>query len=135
IFSFIFTYIQKITGIRSCSVLHTQTSMKKSNKSPADRAAINRINARLSTGPRTDKGKASSRLNALRHTLCSQTVVSSNNNIVAYVNFQKRFFDDLQPKGIIEEQLVQTLTDCSWRLNCARIYETSLITLGTQAQV
>src|SRR5207248_3884156 len=93
--------------------------------SPADRAAINRNNARLSTGPRTDNGKAISRLNAMRHTLCSQTVVSSKNNLIAYAQFQKRFFNDLQPQGIIEEQLTQTLADCSWRLNCARAYETN----------
>ncbi len=108
-------------------------SRQMSNTNPTkDRAAINRENARFSTGPRTDKGKEVSRLNAMRHTLCSQTVVSSKNNLSAYVSFTKRFFDDLQPKGVIEEQLVQTLADCSWRLNCARIYETNLLTLGSQ---
>jgi hypothetical protein len=108
--------------------------MSTTNKSRADRAAINRENARFSTGPRTDKGKAVSRLNAIRHTLCSQTVVSSKNNLNAYALFQKRFFDDLQPQGIVEVQLTQTLADCSWRLNCARAYETNLITLGTEEQ-
>lgn len=108
--------------------------MSNTNKSPTDRAAINRANARFSTGPRTDAGKEISRLNAIRHTLCSQTVVSSKNNLIAYVQFQKRFFDDLQPQGIIEEQLTQTLADCSWRLNCARAYETNLLTLGAEEQ-
>src|SRR5438477_2616998 len=108
--------------------------MSTTNKSPANRAAINRANARFSTGPRTDAGKAISRLNAIRHTLCSQTVVSSKNNLIAYVQFQKRFFDDLQPQGIIEVQLTQTVADCSWRLNCARAYETNLLTLGTEEQ-
>jgi len=75
-----------------------------------------------------------SRLNAMRHTLCSQTVVSSKNNLSAYAAFQKRFFDDLQPVGIIEVQLTQTLADCSWRLNCARAYETNLLTLGAEEQ-
>src|SRR5207248_4716243 len=62
------------------------------------------------------------------------TVVSSKNNLSAYAAFQKRFFDDLQPKGILEVQLTQTLADCSWRLNCARAYETNLLTLGAQEQ-
>src|SRR5438105_10717593 len=75
-----------------------------------------------------------SRLNAMRHTLCSQTVVSSKNNLSAYAAFQKRFFDDLQPVGIIEVQLTQTLADGSWRLNCARAYETNLLTLGAEEQ-
>src|SRR5205807_7538133 len=80
------------------------------------------------------EGKAASRLNAMKHTLCSQTVVSTKNNLVAYARFRKSFFDDLQPKGIIEVQLTQTLADCSWRLNCARAYETNLLTLGAEEQ-
>src|SRR5437868_8426974 len=101
---------------------------------PIDRAAINRQNASHSTGPRTPEGKEASRLNAMRHTLCSQTVVSTKANLVAYARFRKRFFEDLQPKGIIEVQLTQTLADCSWRLNCARAYETNLLTLGADEQ-
>ena len=60
--------------------------------------------------------------------------MSSKNNLSAYAAFQKRFFDDLQPVGIIEVQLTQTLADCSWRLNCARAYETNLLTLGAEEQ-
>jgi hypothetical protein len=108
--------------------------MSTTTDPPTDRAAINRENARRSTGPRTPAGKDISRLNAMRHTLCSQTVVSTKNNLMAYQRFKKRFWDDLQPKGIIEVQLVQTLTDCSWRLNCARAYETNLLTLGAEEQ-
>jgi hypothetical protein len=115
--------------------------MRNIDKSSTDRAAINRENARRSTGeavpqsvPRTPAGKDISRLNAMRHTLCSQTVVSTKNNLVVYGRFRKRFLDDLQPQGIIEVQLVQTLTDSSWRLNCARAYETNLLTLGAEEQ-
>src|SRR5438105_6023514 len=71
----------------------------------------------------------------MRHTLCSQTVLSTKSNLIAYARFRKRFFDDLQPKGIIEVQLTQTLADCSWRLNCARAYETNLLTLGAEEQL
>ena len=101
-------------------------------KPPTTRAAINRANAQHSTGPRTAAGKAISRLNALRHTLCSQTVVSTRANLRAYERYRKRWFQDLQPKGIIEVQLVQTLADCGWRLNCARAYEANLLTVGSQ---
>jgi hypothetical protein len=108
--------------------------MSTTTDPPTDRAAINRENARHSTGPRTPAGKDISRLNAMRHTLCSQTVVSTRHNLLAYQRFRKRFLDDLQPKGIIEAQLVQTLADSSWRLNCARAYETNLLTLGAEEQ-
>jgi hypothetical protein len=40
----------------------------------AQRARINRRNAQKSTGPRTDAGKAASRLNAIKHGLRAQTV-------------------------------------------------------------
>ena len=109
--------------------------MSDTDQPPTDRATINRENARRSTGPKTPEGKATSRLNAMRHTLCSQTVVSTRSNLVAYARFRKRFFDDLQPKGIIEVQLTQTLADCSWRLNCARAYETNLLTVGAEEQL
>jgi hypothetical protein len=109
--------------------------MSNTDKSTTDRAAINRENARRSTGPKTPEGKATSRLNAITHTLCSQTVVSTKKNLIGYARFRKRFFDDLQPKGIIEVQLTQTLADCSWRLNCARAYETNLLTLGSEEQL
>ena len=32
-------------------------------------------------------------------------------------------------------QLTQTLADCSGRLNCARVYETNLLTLGAEEQL
>ena len=97
---------------------------------PADRASINRENALHSTGPRSGAGKQRSSLNAIRHGLTGQTVVLPSEDHAAYRAFTKRFFDDLQPKGVLEEQLVQTLADCSWRLNRARAIESNLLTLG-----
>ena len=96
----------------------------------ADRASINRENALHSTGPRTVAGKQRSSLNAIRHGLTGQTVVLPSEDLAAYQIFRKRFFDDLQPKGVLEEQLVETLAECSWRLNRARAIETNLLTLG-----
>src|ERR1700676_2801538 len=89
---------------------------------------------RVISGPKTPKGKPTARVNAMRLSLCSQTVVSTKSNLVAYARFRKRFFADLEPKGIVEVQLTQTLADCSWRLNCARAYETNLLTLGAEEQ-
>src|ERR1700693_3393371 len=100
------------------------------NGADVDRASVNRENARHSTGPRTETGKQRSSLNALRHGLTGQTIVLPCEDLAAYQTFTKRFFDDLQPRGVIEEQLVQTLADASWRLNRARAIETNLLTLG-----
>ena len=99
-----------------------------------DRAAINRENARRSTGPRTPEGKKRASLNAMRHGLTGQTIVSPGQDLSAYLRFTGRFHDDLLPKGAIETQLVQTIADNSWRLNRARVYENNLLTIGFNEQ-
>src|SRR5947209_18848198 len=104
--------------------------MSNTEQIPPDRAAINRENARHSTGPRTPAGKKRASLNALRHGLTGQTVVSPQDDLDQYQRFLRRFFSDLKPKGAVEVQLVQTIADSSWRLNRARVYENNLLTLG-----
>jgi hypothetical protein len=111
-----------------CVILKSRMSII--NQAPNDRAAINRENARRSTGPRTPEGKKRASLNAMRHGLTGQTVVSPKDDLSAYLRFTRRFYDDLKPKGAIESQLVQTIADNSWRLNRARVYENNLLTIG-----
>ena len=101
---------------------------------PRDRAAINRENARHSTGPRTPEGKKRASLNAMRHGLTGQTIVSPKDDLSSYLDFTQRFHNDLQPKGAIESQLVQTIADNSWRLNRARVYENNMLTIGFEEQ-
>jgi hypothetical protein len=115
--------------------------MSTTTESTTDRAAINRENARRSTGeavpqsvPRTPEGKQRASLNAMRHGLTGQTVVSPKDDLSAYLRFTRRFYDDLKPKGSIETQLVQTVADNSWRLNRARVYENNLLTIGFDEQ-
>src|SRR6267378_324030 len=93
-------------------------------------AERNRANAQHSTGPKTEAGKQRSSLNALRHGLTGHTIVLPTQDLAAYQAFTKRFFDDLKPKGILEEQLVQLLADTSWRLNRIPALENNLLTLG-----
>src|SRR5260370_19787036 len=94
------------------------------------RSARNRENAQHSTGPKTEAGKQRSALNALRHGLTGHTIVLPTEDLAAYQRFTKRFFDDLKPTGIVEEQLVQNLADTSWRLNRIPALENNLLTLG-----
>ncbi len=98
------------------------------------RAAVNRANAEHSTGPRTDAGKQRSSLNALRHGLTGHVIVLPTEDHAAYDIHSKRFFDDLQTQGALEEQLVQSLADTSWRLNRVAALETNLLTLGMTEQ-
>jgi hypothetical protein len=51
-------------------------------------------------------------------------------DLAAHQRFTQPFFDDLKPKGILEEQLVRSLADTSWRLNRIPALENNLLALG-----
>ncbi|MGD0301777.1 MAG: hypothetical protein ABSE86_32270 [Bryobacteraceae bacterium] len=101
---------------------------------PDSRAEINRANSQHSTGPRTPAGKQRSSLNALRHGLTGHVIVLPSEDHAAYENHTRRLVDDLQPKGALEEQLVQSLADTSWRINRIAALETNLLALGIMDQ-
>ena len=58
----------------------------------------NRRNAQQSTGPRTEIGKKTSSLNALRHGLTSRIVVLPTEDLAAYQKFSAEFLVDLAPE-------------------------------------
>ena len=91
---------------------------------------MNRANAQHSTGPRTAEGKQKSSLNALRHGLTGQIVVMPTEDLAAYQGHLARYTGEYRPKGATEEDLVQSLADCSWRLNRVAAMETNLLSLG-----
>ena len=102
-----------------------------SNGNPA-RAAINRPNSEHSTGPRTAAGKQRSSLNALRHGLTGHVVVLPTEDLAAYESHLKRFIDQFQPKGALEDQLVQSLGDTTWRLNRVPAIEATFLSLAAE---
>jgi hypothetical protein len=108
--------------------------MTNTPENPPTRTETNRANAQHSTGPRTSAGKQRSSLNALRHGLTGHVIVLPSEDHAAYENHTRRLFDDLQPKGALEEQLVQSLSDTSWRINRVAALETNLLALGIHEQ-
>src|SRR5713226_1191407 len=96
----------------------------------AARSARNRANAAHSTGPKTEAGKKRSSLNAYRHGLTGQTIILPAEDLVAYQDFTRTFFDHYKPVDPIEKQLVQSLADTSWRLNRVAALEHNLMGLG-----
>src|SRR5271166_1673205 len=89
---------------------------------------INRANSQHSTGPKTEAGKQKSSMNALRHGLTGQIIVMPGEDLEAYQQHVKSFTDDLQPVGAVETNLVQSLADCSWRLNRVALFENNVQT-------
>jgi len=90
----------------------------------------NRRNAQQSTGPRTEAGKRTSSLNALRHGLTSRIVVLPTEDLTAYKTFSEEFLADLAPETFSERQCAQTIIDTQWRLNRVRTIEDGMLGLG-----
>ena len=96
----------------------------------AARTGRNRANAAHSTGPKTEAGKKRSSLNAYRHGLTGQTIILTAEDLVAYQDVTRTFFNDYKPVGTLEKHLVQFLADTTWRLDRVLALENNLIALG-----
>jgi len=83
--------------------------------SPAGLAA-NRANASLSTGPRTQEGKAKSSLNGVKAGLTGRTVLLSTDDAAEYARHLSAFEDEYKPVGLRECELVQSIADTFWRV-------------------
>jgi hypothetical protein len=81
-----------------------------------NKTAANLANAQLSTGPRTDAGKAISSRNALKHGLTAKTVLLPDEDAVEYQNFSAGMLKGLDPINAVEEALAVELIDIQWRL-------------------
>jgi hypothetical protein len=93
----------------------------------ANRAAVNRANAVLSTGPRTAPGKQRSSQNAITHGLTSRSPVLATEDSAAYQRHCSMFLDEYQPATPTETQLTQELADTAWRLNRIPLLEAALL--------
>ena len=65
----------------------------------------------------------------MRHGLTGHTIVLPAEDLVAYQSYTRRFFDGFKPVGILEEHLVQSLADTSWRLHRVSALESTLLGL------
>jgi hypothetical protein len=81
------------------------------------RLAANLANSQLSTGPRTDAGKAKVSLNAVKTGLTGCTVLLPSDDAAEYERHILAYEKDFAPAGLQESALVQSLADIAWRLN------------------
>lgn len=87
--------------------------------SPAQIQA-NFANARFSTGPKTDAGKARSSRNHLQHGLSLGILAVEPAEQDAYDAFYAAMLEDINPQGCIEEEAFQQFIDAAWRLRKIR---------------
>jgi|SRR5208282_2494141 len=95
------------------------------------KAAANRRNAQLSTGPRTEEGKRRSRRNALKHgVLASALLIAEGEGAEDPSEFDELLGGlrrDLAPVGTLEEMLIEKIAVCWWRQKRALRCEAGLV--------
>jgi hypothetical protein len=77
----------------------------------------NRRNARLSTGPVTEKGKKRSRRNALRHGLTAETIIDALEDAKDYVAFEMAIKTDHDPQNGSRARVLR-LASLLWPAPC-----------------
>jgi hypothetical protein len=95
--------------------------------SSATQTAANQANARLSTGPITEKGKAASSLNSRSHGFRSQTVLLPGDDPAEYEAILADLTDYFAPQELIETRFVREMADADFRLRRVRAHLESAI--------
>ena len=88
-----------------------------------EQAAANAANAQLSTGPRTEEGKARSAQNSLKHGCFSRNIILPGESQEEFDAFHQGFINDYRPQGQSESSLVRDLAEIEWRLTRLRRIE------------
>ena len=81
--------------------------------------AANRKNAKRSTGPSTDAGKARSKMNSTRHGLLGRFHLIEGEDQQEFANFEEQTFVELKPVGTVERYFVGRWVRSAWLLNRA----------------
>jgi hypothetical protein len=97
--------------------MQTVSSSNGHSSASAAQVQANRANSQLSTGPRSEQGKAKSSVNAIKSGLTGRTVVLPGDDAALYEHHVSRFLAEFKPCGERETELVQSLSDAQWRIN------------------
>lgn len=82
--------------------------------------SANRRNAKKSTGPKTDRGKAASRNNAFKHGLLSTEITVPGEDPKKFAYLKSELTAELDPLGFQEAEIVERMAVLMWRLR--RLY-------------
>lgn len=105
-------------------------ALRKAFVSPK-RLAANRANAKKSTGPKTEEGKKSSRLNASRHHITGQVHILPDAERFAARGYIDPIIAQLAPVAAEEDAIARDIATSHWRLNRVRAAEDNLFALRT----
>ncbi len=90
------------------------------------RQIANSANALLSTGPRTDEGKARSSQNARKHGLTSAEIILAFEDREEFEELQAQLEADVRPQGALQQTLFDQLVASAWNLRRIRRMEYAL---------
>lgn len=103
----------------------------KPSTSP-EQIEANRANARRSTGPSTEEGKARAAQNARVHGLCSRQIhVAGEEEAVIFDSLRDALTVELMPEGELELIHFEAIVHAQWNLRRCRMNEANL--LGSHA--
>ncbi len=92
----------------------------------------NRQNAQFSTGPVTETGRAASSRNALTLGLYTRSDYVKPDERDIYKEFCETMYQELAPKGLLEQSLTAEITGATWRLRRCSAAEGELADYATQ---
>src|SRR5208283_747506 len=105
------------TSERQSPVTKDANTMPGPRRTSVKQIEANRRNALRSTGPTTPEGKQASRLNALKHGLRAKDVIIPGQEEPAeFEAILRELFEDWEPEGHTETDLVEQIGLAEWRL-------------------
>ena len=87
----------------------------------------NRANATHSTGPRSQAGKARSRLNSRKHGLTAKILIIVGESADDFEELRGELMDEHDPHSASERELVERLAGILWRLRRLPFFEAAII--------
>ena len=94
---------------------------------PIEKADISRRNGQLSEGPTSAEGKRIVSRNALKHGFASETIAVKKEEQAAYSLKLQGWLNELKPRSMVEETLVERICRNSWKLEKIAEREDELI--------
>ena len=89
--------------------------------------SANTFNAKQSTGPRSQSGKARSRLNSRKHGLTAKTLVIGDEDPAQFEKLRAELMEEYDPQSALECELVERLSSLLWRLRRIPAFEAAII--------
>ena len=87
----------------------------------------NRANAKKSTGPKSQEGKARSSFNSRKHGLTAKTLVIGDEDPAEFDELRSELMEQYDPQSALEVELVERIAGLLWRLRRIPVFEAAIM--------